>query len=64
MIIVIEMLEKLYFTINCKIIILEIDFSKILLTVLRKKKKNSFHLFHSVLIHFISLSKSMILKNS
>lgn len=61
MIIVIEMLEKLYFTINCKIIILEIDFSKILLT---EKKKNSFHLFHSVLIHFISLSKSMILKNS
>lgn len=32
MIIVIEMLEKLYFTINCKIIILEIDFSKIFCT--------------------------------
>lgn len=58
MIIMIEILEKLYFTINCKIIILQIDFIESSL------KKIAFICFTLYLFHFISLSKSTILKDS
>lgn len=58
MIIMIEILEKLYFTINCKIIILQIDFIESSL------KKIAFIYFTLYLFYFISLSKSTILKDS